>query len=111
MFDFCRQSLLKQALQHFNEHSDPNVALREWNKTFLLIADINAPVRLRKVRSDRQPWMTDEIKKLSFHRDYLKKKAVVSNSSAFHSAYKKCKNQVTKLISKAKTHYFKTSLV
>ena len=104
------QNDLKQALQHFNEHSDPNVALREWNKTFLLIADINAPVRLRKVRSDRQPWMTDEIKKLSFHRDYLKKKAVVSNSSAFHSAYKKCKNQVTKLISKAKTHYFKTSL-
>ena len=34
----------------------------------------------------------------------------MSNSPAFHSAYKKCKNQVTKLISKAKTHYFKTSL-
>ena len=74
------------------------------------IADINAPVRLRKVRSDRQPWMTDEIKKLSFHRNYLKKKAVVLNSSAFHSAYKKCKNQLIKLISKAKTHYFRTSL-
>ena len=24
----------KQALQHFNEHSDPNVALQEWNKHF-----------------------------------------------------------------------------
>ena len=34
----------------------------------------------------------------------------MSNSSAFHSAYKKCKNRVTKLISKAETHYFKTSL-
>ena len=27
-----------------------------------------------------------------------------------HSAYTKCKNQVTKLISKAKTHYFRTIL-
>ena len=94
-------------MQHFNEHSDPNVALREWNKTFLLIADINAPVRLRKVRSDRQPWMTDEIKKLSFHRDYLKKKAVVSNSSAFHSAYKKCK---LNLLAKPKLTILKQAL-
>ena len=92
------QNDLKQALQHINEHSDPNTALQEWNRIFLLIADINAPTRLRKVRSDRQPWMTDEIKKLSFHRDYLKKKAVMLNSSSFHSSYKKCKNKVTKLI-------------
>ncbi|CAB4041213.1 Hypothetical predicted protein [Paramuricea clavata] len=96
------QNDLKQALLHINEHSDPNTALQEWNRIFLLIADINAPIRLRKVRSDRQPWMTDEIKKLSFHRDYLKKKAVMLNSSAFHSSYKKCKNKVTKLISNAK---------
>ncbi|CAB3994109.1 RNA-directed DNA polymerase from mobile element jockey [Paramuricea clavata] len=81
------QNDLKQALLHINEHSDPNTALQEWNRIFLLIADINAPIRLRKVRSDRQPWMTDEIKKLimSFHRDYIKKKAVMLNSSAFHS--------------------------
>ena len=104
------QNDLKQAFLHFNEHSDPNTALQEWNKIFLLIADINAPVRSRKVRSDRQPWMTDEIKKLSFHRDYLKKKAVMLNSSAFHSSYKKCKNKVTKLISNAKTLYFRTNL-
>ncbi|CAB3997753.1 Hypothetical predicted protein [Paramuricea clavata] len=104
------QNDLKQALLHINEHSDPNTALQEWNRIFLLIADINAPIRSRKVRSDRQPWMTDEIKKLSFHRDYLKKKAVMLNSSAFHSSYKKCKNKVTKLISNAKTHYFRTNL-
>ena len=53
---------------------------------------------------------TDCARTMSFHRNYLKKKAVVLNSSAFHSSYKKCKKQVTKLISKAKTHYFRTSL-
>ena len=53
----------------------------------------------------------NEIKKLSFHREYLKKKALVLNSPDLHSSYKKCKNQVTKLnISKVKTHYFRTSL-
>jgi hypothetical protein len=54
--------------------------------------------------------MTDEIKKLSFHRDYLKKKAVKFNSPAFYNSYKKCRNQVTERIKNAKTQYFKTNL-
>jgi hypothetical protein len=104
------QTDLKETFSNFNEHTDPNAALSEWNKIFLQIADINAPRHSRKLRSDRQPWITNEIKKLSFHRDYLKKKAVRLNSPAFHDAYKKCRNQVTKHINKAKTQYFKTNL-
>ena len=104
------QNDLKQAFSQFQGYSDPNTALQEWNKIFLLIADTNAPLRARKVRSDRQPWMTNEIKKLSFHRDYLKKKAVMSKSPAYHNSYKRCRNQVTKLINNAKTQYFKTNM-
>ena len=72
--------------------------------------DINAPPRSKRVKSDRQPWITDQIKKLSFHRDYLKKKAIKLNSPAFYNSYKKCKNQVTERIRNAKTQYFKTNL-
>ena len=38
---------------------------------------INVPVPSRKMRSDRTSWMTNEIEKLNFHRDYLKKKAAM----------------------------------
>ena len=72
--------------------------------------DINAPPRSKRVKSDRQPWITDQIKKLSFHRDYLKKKAIKLDSPAFYNSYEKCKNQVTERIKNAKTQYFKTNL-
>ena len=64
----------------------------------------HAPLRLRKVKSEYTPWLTNEIKNISYHRDFLKKKAVSLNSPAYHEAYKKCRNEV------AKTNYYKTSL-
>ncbi len=47
---------------------------------------------------------------MSYHRDYLKKKAVSLNSPAYHEAYKKCRNEVNRRIKVAKTNYYKTSL-
>ncbi len=88
---------------HFKDYTDRNIALHDWNALFLQIADVHAPPRSKKVKGARQPWMTDEIKKLSFHRDYLKKKAVKLNSPAFYNSYKKCRNQVTERIKSAKT--------
>ena len=77
---------------------------------FLQTADIHAPCRSRRVRNQACPWINSEIKKLSNHKDYLKKKAVKLNSSTFHETCKKCKNKVTYLIKNAKIHYFKTKL-
>ena len=47
---------------------------------------------------------------MSYHRDYLKRKAVSLNSPAYHIAYKKCRNEVNRRIKDAKTNYYKTSL-
>ena len=35
---------------------------------------------------------------MSYHRDYLKKKAVSLNSPVYHNAYKKCRNEVNRRI-------------
>jgi hypothetical protein len=64
----------------------------------------------RKIRNKSCPWLNSDIKKLSYHRDYLKKQAVKLNSDIYHEAYKKCKNQVTKLIRSSKKHYYQTKL-
>ena len=47
---------------------------------------------------------------MSYHRDYLKKKAVSFNSLVYHNAYKKCRNEVNRRIKDAKINYYKTSL-
>jgi hypothetical protein len=46
-------------------------------RNFLIdIADLHPPVIKRKIRSEYNPWMTNEINTMSYHRDSLKKKAV-----------------------------------
>ena len=47
---------------------------------------------------------------MSYHRDFLKKKAVSLNSPAYHKAYKKCRNEVNRPIKVTKANYYKTSL-
>ena len=39
------------------------------------IADTYAPIGHSKVKREYKPWLNEEIKKTSYHRDYLKKKA------------------------------------
>ena len=104
------QNDLEQALRCFNYNCDPNIAWNEWKSIFLRVADIHAPCRIRKVKSECSPWLNENIKKLSHHRDFLKKKAVRLNSTAYHKAYKRCKNQVTALIRETKASYYKTNL-
>ena len=48
------------------------------------------------------PWLTNEIKSMSYLRDYLKKKAVSLNSPVYHNAYKKCRNEVNRRVKDAK---------
>ena len=53
---------------------------------------------LKKLRNKRCPWLNNDIKKLSYLKDYLKNKAIQFNSPTYHQAYKKCRNQVNRLI-------------
>ena len=87
-------------------HSDPNIAWEEWREAFLNVANFHAPIRTRRVKSAYTPWLTDDIKKLCYHRDYLRKKSVRLNSTNYLNAYKKCRNQVTQLIKDEKAKYF-----
>ena len=74
------------------------------------IADIHAPVLKRKVKSEYNPWMTNEIKNMSYHRDFLKRKAIKHNSTRYHELYKNCRNRVNNLIKDTKAIYFKNKL-
>ncbi len=74
------------------------------------IANQHAPLRLRRVKSEYSPWTNNEIKKLSHHRDYLKKKAVRLNSSYYFEAYKQCKNQLNRCIKETKKLYYNSKL-
>ena len=39
---------------------------------------------------------TNEIKQMSYHRDYLKKRSIKLRSTNYDKAYKRCKNNLMK---------------
>ena len=73
-------------------------------------AQKHAPLRQRRVKHEHKPWLTNEIKQLIFHRDYLKRQSVRVLSTDYHAAYKRCKNRVNKLIESIKKDHFKKRL-
>ena len=93
-----------------SQSPDPNSLWQEWKTKFLLISDMHAPQMTRKVRSEYAPWITENIKRHIYHRDFLKKKAVKTGSSNLHDAYKRARNDLNRLIEKTKTEYF-TSII
>ena len=106
------QQDLDQALNSilFYDYNNANIAWHVWKETFLAVADTHAPVLKRKVKSEHNPWMTNWIKTIIHHRDFLKKKAVKHSSQRYHELYKNCRNIVNKLIKDTKATCVKNKL-
>jgi hypothetical protein len=88
------------------DNDDPNRLWENFKTTFNYVADVHAPTKSRRVRIQKAPWLTDEIKKNINRGDFLKKKAIQSNSSAYHNAYKSLRNKINKQIIDAKRLYY-----
>jgi hypothetical protein len=58
----------------------------------LHVADIHALYQSKMIRNEYCPWLNNDIRKLSYRRDYFKIKTVIKlNSATYHEAYKKRK--------------------
>lgn len=94
----------------FNNSEDIDDCLNTWNKLFLEVADLHAPVQTRKVRGQPTPWMTADISKCMKDRDFHLKKAKGNKSGHHWSKYRQLRNKVHRLIKKSKSQYY-TSLI
>ena len=90
--------------------NDPNALWYDFKTKFLSVPDKHAPIRQRRVRSEYKPWLTNEIKQMSYHRDYLKKQSIKLRSTNYDEAYKRCKNKLNSLIKETKHEYFRNKL-
>ena len=64
----------------------------------------------KRAKSEYCQWMTNKIKKQSYHRHDLKEKAISLNSVNYFQAYEQCKNQVDKCIKQTKRTYYNSKL-
>ena len=59
----------------------------------------HAPLRSRRIRNRKSPWITKDLRRQIFNRDYLKKKAVTSNDrQARNHINNEIKKKLNKLI-------------
>ena len=90
--------------------NDPNQLWSAWKCKFMEIIDRHAPIRRQKVRTKPVPWLTSRVKKLARDRDYLKSKAVRTDSISCWDEYKRARNRVNMEIRNAKRKFFQNSI-
>ena len=98
-------------MQYMINDNNPDVLWEDFKTKFLqLVADVHAPQITRKVKSEYTPWMTNNMKKQIYHRDFLKKKAIKTGSENMFVAYKKSRNALNKLIKDTKRNYYTSAV-
>ena len=88
---------------------DPNDMWLAWKTLFLCVVDKHAPIRTKRVRSSKSPWVTPHLKKYMYERDKMKKKATITNDPWDWTNFKKFRNQVNNKIKNAKEMYYKSA--
>jgi len=86
--------------------NDPNIAWETWKNIFLGVCNKHAPFKTRRIKSYLPPWITPEYKELAHKRDYLKRKAQLSNNEHDWKCAKETRNKVNLLNRSLKRKYF-----
>ena len=81
-----------------------------WKNLFFLCVDKHAPLRTKRIRTSKSPWITPQLKKRMHYKDVLKVKAIRSGNACDWLIFKKCRNAVNNEIKQAKEHFFKNAL-
>ena len=84
---------------------------KAWKSLFFQCVDKHAPLRSKRVRAIKSPWITPHLKKKRMHaRNILNLKAVRSKNADDWLKYKKCRNAVNNEMKQAKEQYYKNAL-
>ena len=68
--------------------------------------DKHAPIRIKRVGKKNSLWVTDELRRLLFERDSLKKRAAKSGGASLWHQYKQFRNRANNEMKRAKRLYF-----
>ena len=88
---------------------DPNDMWRAWKTNFNHIVDKHAPVRVKRVRASKSPWITPLLMRRMHEQDIQKIKAIRSKDPTDWVVFKKLRNSVNNDIKLAKESYYKNA--
>ena len=88
----------------------PNEMWNSWKHLLMSVIDKHAPLKTKRIRKHRSPWITNELLREIRKRDFLKKKATSTNDPLNWKEFKDVRNKVNNSIKKAKRKYFSEKL-
>jgi hypothetical protein len=74
--------------------------------SFLHVSDKHAPIKTMRLKQRLNPWMTNEIIKMMYKRDYIKQQADKNKCGKLYEEYKRIRNYINTKIKQAKSDYF-----
>ena len=77
-----------------------------FKETFLNISNKHAPMKNMRLKNRHNPWITKEIVRKMYRRDYLKKQAVRHKDCKLWNEYKSVRNGITKQIKAEKKAFY-----
>ena len=77
-----------------------------WKNEFLKISNKHAPFVERRLKSRSNPWITPNIVKLMYRRDFLHKRAVTLKDESAWDEYKNMRNAVNREVNTTKRIYY-----
>ena len=104
--DLFRSDIASQNWNVLNNFQDPNDLWREWKIKFLNVVNTHTPLRTKRVRSKRSPWISSELKKSMHERDIMKLKEIRSKNPQDWGKFKRLRNKVNSNIKIAKESYY-----
>ena len=76
--------------------NDPNEMWNSWKHLVMSVIDKHAPLKTKRIRNNRSPWITYELLREIYKRDFLKKKATSTNDPLIWKEFKDARNKVNK---------------
>ena len=98
-----------QSWDCINTYDDPNKRWCAWENIFSTVIDRHPPLRYKRVRSSKSPWITSHLKQRMHDRDVLKKKAIRSNNPNDWTIFTQYRHSVNSEIKQAKESYYVNS--
>ena len=106
-----RNDISTQDWDKVNSYHDSNVMWDIWKNPFFFNAlNKHAPLRTKRIRASKSPWITLQLKKRVHCKDVLKVRAIRSGNACDWMIFKKFRNAVNSEIEQAKEKFFKNAL-
>ena len=67
--------LFNQNWTEVSQCSKPNEMWTVWKEKLMIVIDKYAPIRQRRIGNKRSPWITPDLLRKMYKRDFLKSKA------------------------------------